>query len=75
MLEILETLHKYVPYKKATLNFLWNNHKLFYMSMYTCIAVNSIELSMLLFMGDQLTVERAHNVVKSRVNASSQTLS
>ena len=41
------------------------------MSMYTCIAVNSIELSMLLFMGDQLTVERARNVVKSRVNASS----
>ena len=30
-----------------------------------------MELSTLLFMGDQLTVERARNVVKSRVNATS----
>ena len=35
------------------------------------ITVNSIELSTLLFMGDQLTVERARNVIKSRVNATS----
>ena len=33
--------------------------------------MNSVELSTLLFMGDQLTVERARNVVKSRVNATS----
>ena len=33
--------------------------------------MNSVELSTLLFMGDQLTVERARNVIKSRVNATS----
>ena len=33
--------------------------------------MNSVELSTLLFMGDQLTVEQARNVIKSCVNATS----
>jgi len=36
-------------------------------------SVNGIELSKLLFMGDQLTVERARNALKSRVNSASAT--
>ena len=42
-----------------------------YLCFVMCCAVNSIDLSTLLFMGDQLTVERARNVIKSRVNANS----
>lgn len=39
--------------------------------LFSLTAVNSVELSTLLFMGDQLTVKWACNVVKSRVNTTS----
>ena len=51
--------------------FLFTCMYIIIVNCFICNAVNSIELSTLLFMGDQLTVERARNVVKSRVNASS----
>ena len=65
MLDILKTLHKYVPSKPGTEGLY------FYITIMELYFTLMIEVSTLLFMGDQLTVERARNTAKSRVNAPS----